>query len=315
MATIEVSGSTIAIETDLLSAEVHTEGYVSGVYRGTFVDKTTGARDLSLGLHVADFLLEPGWDEAGEEQEHPYHGRDPLHGELAHHYVEGPQICTEAGQLDFEIIEGDGFVAVRQWYEWQWATRDYVPGSRWEQTLLFADGMRQFISADRIVSANTVDDLLFRLDMPGHLQHNAGDSFERVYLSYRGEVASEEFLNDFAPDARFLYSRDTMGVPQSMVRAYQVTLPEMVAGPWLAGITLDPSVVYQAWCHQRGYVCFIEEIGGWRVEAGETLGAAFMVGWFDSIREMEAAATEHRGARGLSVDSSGWELTFQPAEA
>jgi len=49
MATISVSGSTIAIETDLLSAEVHTEGYVSGVFRDTFGDKETGARDHSFG--------------------------------------------------------------------------------------------------------------------------------------------------------------------------------------------------------------------------------------------------------------------------
>src|SRR5438874_2784089 len=33
-------------------------------------------------------------------------------------------------------------------------------------------------------------------------------------------------------------------------------------GPWLAGMTLDPGVVSEAWCHQRGYVCLIEEFGG-----------------------------------------------------
>lgn len=315
MPTTKVTGSTISIETDMLSAQIHTEGYVSGVFRGTFVDKTTGARDLTFGLDIADFLLEPKWDDLGAELEHPYHGRDAVHGDLPHRYVEGPQICTQAGSLDFEIIEGDGFVAVRQWYEWEWATYGRAPGSRWEQTLVFVDGLRHFVSADRIVSANTVDDLIFRLDMPGHLKHDAGDSFEHIYLSYRGEIPSSEFLEDFPPDARFLYSRDDLGVPETMVRAYEVTMPDGTGGPWLAGITLDPSVVYQAWCHQRGYVCFIEEIGGRRVEAGESFGAAYLVGWFDSVDDMEAAAREHAGAQGLRVDSSGWELTPRPAGA
>jgi hypothetical protein len=41
--------------------------------------------------------------------------------------------------------------------------------------------------------------------------------------------------------------------------------------------------VYEAWCHQRGYVSFIEEIGGKPIKAGESFGAAFIVGYFDSI--------------------------------
>ncbi len=315
MAAIDISGPTISIETDLLRAEVHTEGYVSGVFRGTFVDRTTGARDLGFGLNIADFLLEPKWDDREADTEHAYHGHDEVHGELLHRYVEGPQICTQADRLQFGTFEGDGFVAVRQWHEWEWATYGREPGSRWEQTLVFVDGLRHFISADRITSANTVEDLIFRLDMPGHLKHNAGDSFERIYLSYRGEIPSADFVNDFPPDARYLYSRETMGVPETMIRAYQVAMPDAPDGPWLAGITLDPSVVYQAWCHQRGYVCFIEEIGGRRVEEGESFGAAYLVGWFDSIDDMEAAAREHSGAQGLRVDASGWELTPRPAGA
>jgi len=308
MPTIDISGPVISIETDTLSAQIHTEGYVSGVFRGTFVDKATGARDLSFGLDIADFLLEPIWDEPNGRVEHCYHGKDQLHGDLPHRYVEGPQICTQAGKLHYETIEGDGFVAVKQWHEWKWATYGREPGSRWEQTLVFVDGLRHFIASDRITSANTVDDLIFRLDMPGHLRHHGGDSFERIYLSYRGEVPASEFVEDFPPDARYLYSRDTLAVPDTMVRAYQVTLPGGSAGPWLAGITLDPSVVCQAWCHQRGYVCFIEEIGGRRVEAGESFGAAYLVGWFDSIAEMEAAAREHAGAVALDVDVDGWRL-------
>lgn len=308
MATATVDGSIIAIETDRLLAEVHTEGYVSGVFRDTFVDRATGARDSSFGLDIADFLLEPRWDEPGAETEHAYHGHDAVHGDLPHRYVEGPQICTQARRLDFEVIEGQGFVAVRQWYTWQWATYGRQPGSRWEQTLVFADGLRHFFSADRITSANTVDELIFRLDLPGHLRHSAGDSFTEVYLSYEGRIPANEFLEDFPPDGKFLYQRDDAAMPERMIRARQMRLQDGSPGPWLAGITLDPAAVYQAWCHQRGYVCFIEEIGGRRVEAGESFGAAYAIGWFDDLAQMEAVADEHRGATGLDVSAEGWRL-------
>lgn len=308
MASATISGAVISIDTDLLSAEIHTEGYVSGVYRGTLCDRTTGARDLGFGLDIADFLLEPKWDEPDADIEHPYHGHDMLHGDLPKRYVEGPQICTQAGRLDFEVIQGEGFVAVWQWYRWRWATYGRHPGSHWEQTLVFADGLRYFIASDRITSANTVDELIFRLDMPGHLKHNAGDSFEQIYLSYHGFIPSEEFTDDFPPDARFLYERDEGAIPERMIRAYQVTMPDGSPGPWLAGITLDPSAVFQAWCHQRGYVCFIEEIGGWHVAAGQSFGAAYLVGWFDSITEAEHAADAHHGANAVEVSDTDWRL-------
>jgi hypothetical protein len=41
-----------------------------------------------------------------------------------------------------------------------------------------------------------------------------------------------------------------------MIRAYQVKVKGK-PGPWLAGMTLDPSEVCEAWCHQRGYVCLL----------------------------------------------------------
>lgn len=311
MATAIVDGSTIVIETDRLQAQVRTEGYVSGVFRDTFVDRATGARDCSFGLDIADFLLEPLWDEPGAEIEHLYHGHDAVHGDLPHRYVEGPQICTQAGRLDFEVLEGGSWVAVRQWYTWQWATYGRKPGSRWEQTLVFADGLRYFLSADRITSANTVDELIFRLDLPGHLRHNAGDTFTEIYLSYAGHLPASEFLEDFPPDGKFLYQRDDTAIPERMIRARQMRLDDGSAGPWLAGITLEPATVYQAWCHQRGYVCFIQEIGGWCVEAGESFGAAYAIGWFDDIAQMEAVADEHRGATGLAVDASGWRLVTE----
>ena len=80
----------------------------------------------------------------------------------------------------------------------------------------------------------------------------------------------------------------------------------------LAGMTLDPRVPCEAWCHQRGYVCMIEEIGGRPVKAGESFGAAFIVGFFDSIDEMHMVYDAHAGHQGLQVSESGWKLTKAP---
>lgn len=300
MASHTIDGSIIRIDTDLLGAEIHTEGYVSGVKSQTLLDKETGARDLGSGLDIVDFLLEPLPDEP-DAATHPYHYGDTTHGNLVKRYVELPQICTGAKKLAFEVCEGDGWVAVRQWFRYREATYGRQPGSLWEQTILFQDGLRYFLSADKITSVNSVADLTLRIDMPGHLRHNAGDNFEQIYLSYEGTLPAEAFLGDFPPDARYLYQRDDSAIPQHMIRAYQVRLAEG-EGPWLAGITLEPGVVSEAWCHQRGYVCFIEEIGGRPVAAGEHFGAAYVVGWFDSIEDMHATADAHKDAIGLELD-------------
>ena len=49
----------IRVEADHYRVALNTEGYVSGVAGGSFVDRKTGARDLGYGLCIADFLLEP----------------------------------------------------------------------------------------------------------------------------------------------------------------------------------------------------------------------------------------------------------------
>ena len=310
---LAVQGAVIRIETDCLLAEVHTEGYVSGVSRGTFVDKQTGARDQSFGLNIADFLLEPGWDDEWTDAEAVHHrySRDAsVHGNLPKRYVELPQICTQAKKLEFRVIEGEDFVAVEQWYEYKTATAGRQPGSRWQQTLVFPQGKRYFLACDRITSANTVDELIFRQDVPGHLRHERGDTFAQIYLSYHqgGEpLPASEFFEDFPPDGKFLYQRREGQIPERMIRAQQYRVDGR-PGPWLAGMTLDPSIVYEAWCHQRGYICFIQEIGGCRVEAGEDLSAAYVIGWFDSIEEMHAVYDQHRGATGLDVDGGRYHL-------
>jgi len=303
MAHAFVDGPVITIETDMLTAEVRTEGYVSGVAGGTLVDKLTGARDLGHGLDIVDFLLEPLPDE--RDCEHPYHTGDMYHGKLVKRYVELPQICTGAKKVDFKVLEGEGWVAVLQWFRYRQATYGRVPGSLWQQTLLFRDGVRYFMSADKITSMNSVDRLALRIDMPGHLKHDSGDNFEQIYLSYEGCIPSEEFLTDFPPDERHLYQRDPESIPERMIRAYQVRLGGR-PGPWLAGMTLQPDIVSETWCHQRGYVCFIQEIGDMPVGEEDSFGAAYIVGWFDDIDEMNAAYDAHAGVCGLVIDGEPW---------
>ncbi len=66
--------------------------------------------------------------------------------------------------------------------------------------------------------------------------------------------------------------------------------------------------VSEAWCHQRGYVCMIEEFGGRPVKAGESFSAAFIVGYFDTIEEMHAVYDEYKGRTVLEVSEKGWTL-------
>src|SRR3974390_1407713 len=124
--------------------------------------------------------------------------------------------------------------------------------------------------------------------MPGPIKHKAQDTFAQVYLSYLEKplIPAAAFAEDFAPDAKYLYQRKEGKVPERMIRAYQVKR-EGKPGPWLAGMTLDPAEVYEAWCHERGYICFIQELHGKKVKAGETFGAAYIVGWFDDVADMQ----------------------------
>lgn len=292
---VEETEEYVQIDTDALQARIRKKGYVSGIAQGSLLDKKTGARDLGFGLHIMDFLMAPGWRDDG-------YSRDAkLHGNLPKHYVEGPQICTQAKKLEPVIVKGKDFVAVTLRYTFTKPGAGYKAGSSWEQTLVFQPGVRYVLSGERITSANDVDDLFYRIDMPGHVRHKGGDNFTQIYLSYLDKpIAAAEFKDDFAPDAKYLYQRKDGKVPERMIRAYQVKL-ESKPGPWLAGMTLDPAVVSEAWCHQRGYVCFIEEIHRRKVRAGETFGAAYVVGWFDDLEEMRKVYDSYRGKRSLVV--------------
>jgi hypothetical protein len=300
---VRETAESIEIETDALKASVRKKGYVSGIAAGTFLDKKTGAKDVGFGLHIMDFLMAPGWRDDG-------YSRDAkVHGNLPKHYVEGPQICTQARELQPEVIRGKDFVAVKLRFRFTKPAEGFKAGSTWEQTLLFQPGLRYFLSAESITSVNDVEDLFYRIDMPGHIKHKQGDTFAQVYLSYLDKplVPADVFSENFGPDARHLYQRKEGKAPKYMIRAYQVKV-DGKPGPWLGGLTLDPAAVSEAWCHERGYVCFIEELHGRKVKAGETFGAAYAVGWFDDVPAMEKVCDQYRGKRALIISDGKFRL-------
>lgn len=292
----------VQVETDRIRARVRKTGYVSGIERGTFLDKKTGATDIGFGTHIMDFLMAPGWrdDEYGRDAK--------VHGDLPKHYVEGPQICTQARKLPVKIIKGKDFVALQMQYQFHKPGKGYKAGSTWTQTLVFQPGVRYVLSSESITSVNDIDNVFYRIDMPGHLKHKNGDSFRQIYLSYLegGFIASTAFKENFGPDEKFLYQRK-MKVPERMIRAYQV-VSKGKPGPWMAGMTLNPAAVSEAWCHQRNYVCFIQELHGRKVKKGEAFGAAYVVGWFDSVREMEAVYDRCKGADQIVIEKGKFRL-------
>ena len=73
-------------------------------------------------------------------------------------------------------------------------------------------------------------------------------------------------------------------------------------------MTLDPNMPSEAWCHQRGYVCMVEEFGGRPVKVGESFSAAFIVGFFDTIEEMHAVYDKYKGATTLEFSATDWKL-------
>ncbi len=307
------SDTTLRIETPQLSASVNKQGYVSGIQRQSLLDKKTGFRDAGFGLDIVDWIMEPGSDMAYRDQldeELIYRFDNSYHGSRPKRAIEGPQICTQAGELKPQLMLGDGFIAIRQQYRYHTAAPGKNTGSLWTQWIVFPKGKRYFISMDRIEAVNDSDAMFLRIDMPGHIRHNAGDTFEQIYLSYEGLIPASEFTSNFAPDEKFNYRRDRDPLPERFIRAYRLRDPQTgQQGPWLAGMTLDPDVVYEAWCHQRDYVCMIQEFGGRPVRAGESFSAAFIVGYFDSIEEMHQVYDEHKGFTGLKVTLDGWELT------
>lgn len=310
--TVTDTSDEIRIVTPQLEAAVRKKGYVTGVAGGSLLDKKTGFRDAGFGLDIVDWIMEPGSDEAYRDQLDPelvYRFNNAYHGSRPKRSIEGPQICTQARELAPSVIHGKDFVAVRQSFTYRTAAPGKKPGSNWTQILVFPVGKRYFVSMDRIDAVNASDAMFLRLDMPGHIRHDRGETFSRIFLSYCGTLPAEEFVEDFPPDEKFDYVRGRNAEPERFIRAYQLRDTQSGReGPWLAGMTLEPSVVFEAWCHQRGYVCLIEEFGGRPIKPGESFQAAFIVGYFDSIEEMRAVYDKHRGNTGLEVSEERWRL-------
>jgi hypothetical protein len=278
-------------------------------------------------LDIVDWIMEPGSDESYRDQlpaEMIYRFGNAYHGKTPKRSIEGPQICTQAKQLKPEVVRGSDFLAVRMSFNYLTAAPGKKTGSQWSQTIVFPTGQRYFLSSDRIDAVNDSEAMFLRIDMPGHIKHQRGDTFSQVYLSYLdqtqppsenrstdGMIPAKEFFQDFAPDEKFNYRRDRAShVPRRFIRAYKLRDPASGKdGPWLAGMTLDPSVVSEAWCHQRGYVCMIEEFGGRPIKAGGSFSAAFIVGFFDSINEMHETYDRYAGHTGLTVSPTSWHLT------
>ncbi len=308
--------STIRIATPELNAAVNKKGYVTGIAAGSLLDKKSGFHDAGYGLDIVDWIMESGSDEAYRDQLDPelvYKFNNPLHGKAAKRSIEGPQICTKAKELEAKVIRGSDFVAIKTQFKYRTAAPGKKTGSTWEQTIVFPAGQRYFISSDRMNVVNSSEAMFFRLDMPGHIKHNKGDTFSEIYLSYLetngGKIGASAFFADFAPDEKFNYRRDKNKTPERFIRGYHLRDAKGgKEGPWLAGMTLAPEAVYEAWCHQRGYVCMIEEIGGRPIKAGESFGAAFIVGYFDSIEEMEKTYDKYRGFAGVEASEAGWKL-------
>jgi hypothetical protein len=148
--------------------------------------------------------------------------------------------------------------------------------------------------------------------MPGHIKHKGADTFSEVYLSYQGKIPAAEFEKNFAPDEKFNYQRGKNEMPKRFIRAYHLRDSKTGKdGPWLAGMTLKPQVVTEAWCHERGYVCMIEEFGppaGKPIKAGDSFSAAYVVGYFDSIQDMEKTYDQYAGAIEVEASEKEWKL-------
>ena len=330
----------IKVETDRLEAVIpknKPKHWMTGIEKGSFLDKSTGFREVGDGLMVVDWLMEPGSDEAWDARIFAADGNgilryswyenesDPARRSytlLSHgsshrkRMVEGPQLCHRMKPVRPEVIRGQDFVAVKTNYTFEYAAPGRTAGSRWTQLIVFPKGERYFVLMDRIDSVNDSEEMFLRNDTPGCIRHDKGDTFSEIYLSYlsgpRGvRIPSNEFFAPFPPDLKFGYRRDTHRTPEHFIRAYHLrdTLTGK-DGPWLAGMTLEPSVVYEAWCSQRpgGIIVMIEEIHGKPVKAGQSFSAAHIVGYFDTIEQMHKVFDRYKGHTGLAADAAGWHL-------
>jgi hypothetical protein len=338
--TVTEDDRAIRVETDMLEAVIPKKDprhWMTGIEKGSFRDKATGFREAGDGLMVVDWLMEAGSDAGWPDTAFTPDGKglsryrwheneaDPAareYARLAHgtshrkRVVEGPQLCHRMGPVRPEVVRGKDFVAVTTTYQFQAAAPGRKAGSRWTQVVVFPKGERFFLLMDQVESVNDSDEIFLRNDTPGCIRHDKGDTFSEVYLSYLGgpkgvRIPAGEFFAPFPPDLKFGYRRDTHKTPATFIRAYRLRDPKTGKdGPWLGGLTLDPDVVYEAWCSQRpgGIIVMIEEVHGRPVKAGQSFRAAHLVGYFDTVEAMHATYDKYKGHTGLTADAAGWRL-------
>ena len=339
-ARVTENDTAIKIETDKLEAVIpkkNPKHWMTGIEKGSFLDKATGFREVGDGLMVVDWLMEAGSDEAYGDKVYAPDGHgvgrytwytsetDPArrsYALMAHgsshrkRVVEAPQLCHRMKPVQPEVIQGKDFIAVKTTYCYEYAAPGRKAGSRWTQLIVFPKGERYFVLMDKIDSVNDSEEMFLRSDVPGCIRHQRGDTFSEMYLSYLSgpeglRIPSSEFFTPFPPDVKFGYRRDTHKTPEHFIRAYHLRDKATGKdGPWLAGLTLEPSVVYEAWCSQRpgDIIVMIEEIHGKPVKAGQSFSAAHVVGYFDTIDAMHAVYNRYKGHTALSVDASKWRL-------
>ncbi len=338
--TIQEDDRRIQISTNELEAVIPKSSpkhWMTGIEKGSFLDKKTGFREVGDGLMVVDWLMEAGSDahwEAKDLLPNPngvdrytwYENEtDPQRREyarMAHgtsnrkRVVEGPQLCHRMKPVQPKVIQAEDFVAIETTYVYEHAAPGKKPGSTWTQRIVFPRGQRYFVLMDQIQSVNDSEEMFLRNDTPGCVRHQKGDTFSEMYLSYLSgpkglRIPSSEFFEPFPPDLKFGYRRDLNKTPEHFIRAYHLRDPQTgKEGPWLAGVTLEPSIVYEAWCSQRpgNIIVMIEEIYGKEIRAGQSFSAAHVVGYFDDIEQMHAIHKKYRGATKLEVNAKGWEL-------
>jgi hypothetical protein len=73
-------------------------------------------------------------------------------------------------------------------------------------------------------------------------------------------------------------------------------------------LTLDPTAASEAWCHQRGYLCLIQELHRRKVKKGESFGAAYAVGWFDDVASMEKVCDQHKDRTRVRIKGDAFVL-------
>lgn len=339
-ATVTEDERAIQIETEQLEAVIpkkNPKQWMTGIEKGSFLDKATGFHEIGDGLMVIDWLMEAGSDEGYSDEVIAPDGNgvgrytwyanetDParrFYAEMAHgtshrkRMVEGPQLCHRMKPVRPEVVRNSNFVSVKTTYQYEYAAPGRNAGSRWTQLVVFPKGERFFVLMDKVDSVNDSDEMFLRNDTPGCVRHEMGDTFSEMYLSYLSgphgvRIPSSEFFTPFPPDLKFGYRRDTHRTPQHFIRAYHLRNKNTGAdGPWLAGLTLEPSVVYEAWCSQRpgNIIVMIEEIHGKPVKAGQSFSAAHIVGYFDNIEAMHAVYDRYKGNTALAVDQTGWRL-------